>query len=126
MPKPLKPGQISVSLDYKDAPPRNSIDARTWIQEAIRDDRYTPSHHLFDRLRERELSMNDLVHAILHSRKVEPYPDMPRHGGTCWRLFGPDLELQKELGVGIEAYLNEHRRWIVLCTLFAVKERSWT
>lgn len=23
---------------------------------------------------------------------VEPYPDMPRHGGTCWRLFGRDLD----------------------------------
>ena len=49
---------------------------------------------------------------------------MPRHSGTCWRLFGPDLEQEQEIGVGIEAYLDDRGHWAVLCTIFAVKERS--
>jgi len=123
MPKPLKPGQVSVSLGYKDAPPENPVDARRWIQEAVRSSRYTATDHVGQRLAQRQLSMDDLLHAIERPRKVEPYPDMPRHGGTCRRLFGPDLDQEQEIGVGIEAYLDDRGRWAVLCTIFAVKER---
>lgn len=123
MPKHLKPGQVSVSLGYRDAPPGNPVDARRWIQEAVRSRCYTATDHVGQRLAQRRLSMDDLLHAIEHPRKVEPYPDMPRHGGTCWRLFGPDLDQEQEIGVGIEAYLDDRGRWAVLCTIFAVKER---
>lgn len=122
MPKPLKPGPVGVSLSYTHAPPKSSVDARRWIQEAVRSGRYTATAHVGQRLEQRQLAMDDLFFAVEHLRKVEPYPDMPRHGGTCWRLYGPDLEQEQEIGVGIEAYLDERGRWAVLCTIFAVKE----
>ncbi len=121
MPKSLKPGPAGVSLDYRNAPPENPVDARKWIQEAVRSSRYTATGHVGQRLAQRRLNMDDLLHAIEHPRKVEPYPDMPRHGGTCWRLFGPDVDQEQEIGVGIEAYLDDRGRWAVLCTIFAVK-----
>jgi hypothetical protein len=123
MPKPLKPGSVGVSLGYSDAPPESPADARRWIQEAVRSSRYTATSHVGQRLGQRQLGMDDLLHAIEHPRKVEPYPNMPRHGGTCWRLYGPDLDQEQEIGVGIEAYLDDRGRWAVLCTLFVVKER---
>jgi hypothetical protein len=126
MRKPLKPGQSGVTLDYKEDPPGNPVDARKWIQEAIRNSCYTTKQHVFDRLNERGLSMDDLLHAIAHPRQVEFYTEPPRHGGTCWRLFGKDITNSQEVGVGFEAYLDELGRWAVLCTIFCVKERSWT
>jgi hypothetical protein len=126
MRKPLQPGQVGVSLDYKCEPPTNPVDARKWIQEAIRTECYTVKPHVRDRLRERKLTMEDLLHAIASPRALESYPDMPRHGGTCWRLFGRDMDGAKEVGVGFEAYVNEQGRWAVVCTIFPVKERSWT
>lgn len=123
MPKPLKPGQARVSLGYKDAPPENPVDARKWIQEAVRSSRYRTTDHVSQRLAQRRLSMDDLLHAIAHPRMLEAYPGMARHGGTCWRLFGPDLDHEQEIAVGIEAYLDDVGRWAVLCTIFAVKER---
>ena len=122
MPKSLKPGLTGVSLSYTDAPPKNPADARRWIQQAVRSGRYTATDHVGQRLKQRQLDMDDLFCAIEHPRRVEPYPDMPRHGGTCWRLYGLDLEQEQEIGVGIEAYLDERGRWAVLCTIFAVKE----
>lgn len=53
------------------------------------------------RLKQRQLDMDDLFYAIEHPRRVEPYPDMPRHGGTYGRLYGLDLEQEQEIGVGI-------------------------
>lgn len=124
MPKSLKPGPAGVSLDYRNAPPENPVDARKWIQEAVRSSRYTATDPVSQRLAQWRPNLDDLLHAIEQPRKVEPYPDTPRHGGTCWRLFGPDLEQEQEIGVGIEAYLDDRGRWAVLCTIFAVKERS--
>lgn len=123
MPKLLKPGQAGVSLDYKDAP-RNPVDARKWIQEAIRTECYATTDHVHDRLRERGIGMRDLLHAIAHPRAVESYPGMPMNGGTCWRLFGRDMDGEQEVAVGFEAYVNKQGRWAVLCTIFPAKERS--
>ena len=50
MPKSLKPGQASVSLSYTDAPPKNPVDARRWIQEAVRSGRYTATVKVIDRV----------------------------------------------------------------------------
>lgn len=124
MPKPLKPSASVVPLGYKDAPPKNPVDARKWIQEAVRSERYTPKHHVFVRLRERQLTMDDLLHALERPRTVEAYPGMPEHGGSCWRVFGRDLEGDQEVGVGVEAYLDEQGRWAVLCTIFPVRGPS--
>lgn len=123
MPKPLNPGPSGVPLGYKSASPGNPVDARKWIQEAIRTECYTATNHVRDRLRERGLSMDDLRHAVAHPRKVEPYSRMPQHGGTCWRLYGRDLDDEQEVGVGFEAYMDERGRWAVLCTIFALEGR---
>ena len=119
----LKPGKSGVSLDYKLRPPENPVDARKWVQEAIRNDCYTTTKHVLDRLKQRNLSMDDLRHAVAHPRKVEPYADLPQNGGTCWRLFGRDVDSETEVGVGFEAYLDKRGRWAVLCTIFTVEER---
>ena len=91
----LKPGKLGVSLDYK----------------LRRNDCYTTTKHVLDRLKQRNLSMDDLRHAVAHPRKVEPYADLPQNGGTCWRLFGRDVDSETEVGVGFEAYLDKRGRW---------------
>lgn len=100
---------------------KTAVEARKWVQEAIREGHYTPVPHVRDRLKERGMTMNDLFHALNHPSTVEPYPAMPEHGGTCWRFIGQGLDTQAKIAVGVELYLNEQQRWAILVTIFPAK-----
>jgi hypothetical protein len=65
--------------------------------------------------------MVEVLAAIRRGGRAESYSDPPRHGGTCWRVHGQDLDGRK-LAVGVEAYLDENQRWTILCTVIALKK----
>lgn len=86
---------------------------------AITAGRFIPANHFGDRMSERHVDMTDIHTAIDRSRHAEPYKDgKPRHGGTCWRIIGPDCDGEGNIGVGIEVFKELNGScWIVLCTV---------
>lgn len=62
--------------------------------------------------------MPDVHHAISAPDRIEPHHRRPVFGGTCWRLFGRDINQESEIAVGIEAFLHKGERRVVLCTVF--------
>ena len=64
-----------------------------------------------------------MLTAIQRAARAEPYGDLPRHGGSCWRVLGQDLDGRK-LAVGVEAYLDEDERWTILCTVIELPGRQ--
>ncbi len=78
---------------------------------------YFPSIHFRERLEERRVTMADVRHAIACALRAETYDCPPRHGGTCWRVAGADME-GEPLCIGVEAYLDvATRQKIILCTV---------
>lgn len=48
---------------------------------------------------------------------------MPQNGGTCWRFFGLNVDGDKEIAVGIEAFENaDGEKRVMLCTALPPKE----
>lgn len=67
--------------------------------------------------------MLDIHNAIDRSIRAEVYVggDGPQNNGTAWRVFGPDADGDRELGIGIEAWRAANRScWITLCTVMIV------
>jgi hypothetical protein len=63
--------------------------------------------------------MEDVFNSIEKAVACEPYMNRaPEHGGTCWRVKGPDIDEAKEIAIGVEAFLDRKRRRCVLCTVF--------
>lgn len=106
-----------VILDYTRVP-QNPIDARSWIKEAVRTGCYVPSVHLGKRLAQRGLTMFDVLKVLKYPRNIEPYAEEPAHGGTCWRLYGRDVDNGQDLAVGVETYLNASGKAVIICTIF--------
>src|SRR5438105_3064543 len=100
--------------------PKTPGEALSWIKEAVREGRYLRTKHLFDRMIDRAVTLLDVAAAVARAARAEPHPDPPRHGGTCWRVHGQDLDGRK-LAVGVEAYLAADGRWAVLCTVFVMR-----
>ena len=101
--------------------PKNPKEALAWIKEAARERRLLKTKHLFDRMDAREVTLLDVMTAIRRASRVEPYAEQPRHGGTCWRVHGQDLD-GRRLAVGVEAYLDTNQRWAILCTVIEWKK----
>ena len=40
-----------------------------------------------------------------------------QNGGSCWRVFGRDLDRERLLAVGIDAYMSEDGKAAILCTV---------
>ncbi len=81
------------------------------------------SGHFRQRLRERGVTANDVDAVIGRSRRVEPYAAMPQNGGTCWRFFGRNVDGDKEIAVGIEAFEGaEGEERLMLCTVLPPKD----
>ncbi len=97
--------------------PETSVDAKQWVQEALREMRYTPSGHLYQQMRERQVTMDDVKNIIKRPTSVEPYPMQSQNGGSCWRVFGRDLDRERLLAVGIDAYMSEDGKAAILCTV---------
>ena len=98
--------------------PKKPTDALPWIQEALRDGNYFPSHHFPKRLSERRIAMADVHHAVGAATDIRPYDGDPVHGGTCWRVSGPDVDEETEIQVGVEAFYDTGRKRAFLCTVF--------
>lgn len=105
-------------------PPRTPSEARRWIREALQQGLFTPSVHFKQRLVEREIDMLDVHAAIGRCSSVEPHTDMPRNGGSCWRIEGPDADGARTVAVGAEAFEKDGQRRVMLCTVFSVERRS--
>jgi hypothetical protein len=72
---------------------------------------------------ERSVNMPDVHTAIDRSVRAEAYQEgVPMNGGTCWRVFGPDVDGERTLGIGVEVYSAPSRSvWITLCTVIEVE-----
>jgi hypothetical protein len=100
-------------------PPRRSDEALGWIRDAMLAGRYIPSVHFRDRLRERGLVMEDVFVSVEQASTCAPYTKhAPEHGGTCWRVTGPNVDGTENVTIGIEAFVDKKKRRCVLCTIF--------
>jgi hypothetical protein len=105
-------------------PPDNPIDAKKWAKAAMEAGRYeVASVHFPERLEQRGETMRSVKTAIARAERVEPYPAMPEHGGTCWRVIGVGTN-GKRLGIGVELYLDDNDEWAVLCTVLDLGEAT--
>jgi len=102
--------------------PRTESEALLWIQDALASGRYVPSVHIRDRLRERDINMDDVFNAIDSATGCQPYDrNPPEHQGTCWRVTGPTVD-GESVAIGVEAFLDKKRRRCMLCTVFRTGE----
>lgn len=97
--------------------PTTPEEALAWAQEALTAGRYILDPHFGDRCSERNITFRDARYAILQATRSAPYKRTPLAGGTCWRLWGPDLE-GTETGVGFEAFQDHLGRRLLLMTVF--------
>jgi hypothetical protein len=99
--------------------PRTEDEALKWIQESVRAGRYLPAVHFNERLLERKFDMADVFKAIESPTSIAPYSKGScDHGGTCWRVFGLDVDAGRRVAVGVEAFLDKHKRRVCICTVF--------
>ena len=66
--------------------------------------------------------MLDVHAAIGRCSTVEPHSDMPKNGGTSWRVTGPDADGERKITIGVEAFESEKQQRVILCTAFAVEK----
>src|SRR5437660_714901 len=105
-------------------PPQDPVAAKQWVQAAMAAGRYLIARvHFPKRLTERKETMESVKAAIARAEKLEPYPAMPEHGGTCWRVTGMGLN-GKRLAVGVELFLNDDEKWTVLCTVIDLAKKG--
>jgi hypothetical protein len=97
-------------------PPRTDGEARKWVRDAVEMQSYTPGPHFLAQLRARSITMPDVLRVLKQPRSVVPTTDVPRHGGTAWRLLGHDLDDARMIGVGVETYVDDELKCIFLCT----------
>lgn len=105
------------------AGPKTRTEALPWIQEALQAGRYVPSGHFYDRLQERGIDIQDVFHAVESASKCLEYSGgVAQNGGTCWRVVGKNVDRDKAIAVGVEAFLDKKKRRCILCTVFRPNE----
>ena len=78
--------------------PRNADEAKSWIQSAMDAGRYVLAKHFRDQAYNRGLSVFDVETAVARMTRIRVYegttqePATPRHDGTCWRVYGPNVD----------------------------------
>jgi len=82
-----------------------------------------PTAHFLDQLQARSVSMLDVRYALAHPSRIEEYPGMPQHGGSCWRAHGHDVDNTIEVAVGVELFRDDAGRQVVLCTVLPPREK---
>lgn len=103
-------------------PKSAAADALQRTKEAITTGQFITTRHFEERMDERSVDMFDVHTAIDRSERAEEYRDgTPMNGGSCWRVFGPDADGTRTLGIGVEVYRAPNRSaWITLCTVIEV------
>jgi hypothetical protein len=98
--------------------PKTKGEALAWAQEAMQRARYRLAEsHFGERSEARNFTIFDAKRVIATATKCEPYASgQPRNGGSCWRIFGEDLD-GVMTGVGIELFRDHLGKVIVLVTL---------
>ena len=82
-----------------------------------------PSVHFYDRLAERRIDVQDVFNAVENAASCTTYAQgVPQNGGTCWRVSGTNIDGDRDVAVGVEAFLDKKRRRCVLCTVFLLGE----
>jgi hypothetical protein len=98
--------------------PKTKEEVKKWVHDAIMYGLYTPSVHFKERCVERRTSMTDVHHILQKGRRIEPYPGMPKNGGSCWRISGFNTDGDRQISIGIEAFCDqENNERIILCTV---------
>lgn len=98
--------------------PNDSKQALTWIKGALVDGRYNLAKHFGDRLTERDVDLVDVHAAVRNATQAVPYEGgNTQHGGTAWRVWGLDVDGERLIGVGVEAFLHKKRHRVFLCTV---------
>lgn len=106
--------------------PRDSDLALRWIQQALVAGRYIVSGHFGERLAERHVTMMDVHAAVATADSISKYErGAPRNGGTCWRVVGRSID-EDRIAVGIEAFLDKKRKYVILCTVFCLEVEDGT
>ncbi len=113
---------VTPKVTPKTGGPNHPQEALSWIKQAIREGQFRRTKHLLDRVKDRTVAVDDVLFALLHGQRVEPYGDPPQHGGTSWRVFGPDRG-HRRIAVGVEAYRTEDGRWAILCSVIMDEKR---
>jgi len=97
--------------------PLTAADALSWAADAMDAGRYWLLIHAEKRRAQRRVSPADIRNVLCAARRAEPYPDhAPRRGGTCWRIYGTDLD-ENESVVSVELYLDVFKR-VLIVTVF--------
>lgn len=81
--------------------------------------KYDLSRHFGEQLVRRGLTLPDALNTVEKPKRVEPYPSMPQHGGSAWRVFGRDVDDEQDIAVGAETYISSDGQRMIFCTLFA-------
>jgi hypothetical protein len=103
--------------------PATANDALSWIRDAMARSRYIPAVHLFRRMSERRITLDDLKRATAAATSCMPYSEPPQHGGTSWRVYGPDVDGACEIGVGYEAFRDHLGKRVVIVTVLVRQEK---
>jgi len=115
----------SCSLKLQRMPgPKTPVEVRKWAREAVTAGRYIPSVHFKDRCREYGVFMADVHSVIGRCRIVEPYSAPPKNGGTCWRLWGSNVDGTLTFAVGVEAFRDGlGAEMLMLCTVLPPRKK---
>ncbi len=101
------------------AGPGDATHALVWIRKALDAGRLTLSWHAeHERMIERNIDWPDIQSCIRNAARCQPYKNgKPERGGTCWRVYGPDLDEDREIAIGFEAYQDKKRDSGVVVTV---------
>jgi hypothetical protein len=107
------------------AGPHTNEEALIWVQFCLREGRYVPAVHFQERLAQREFIMADVRSAIENPTEIRPYESGSAvNGGTCWRITGKNIDGDRDVAVGIEAFEHKHKRRVCLCTVIDVTKEG--
>ena len=99
--------------------PKDVVLALSWIRDAMMYGRFTLSKHFSESLAEDSIDMKDVHHAIANAYGLREYTkNDPMDGGSCWRVFGPNLSGDHDLAIGVEAYPDDENPSVWLVTVF--------
>ena len=111
-------------------PPQTETEARKWAREAVVSKSYRAAEHFGDQMGNRAFALGDALNAIEHANYCEPYPAVPQHGGTTWRVTGPALDgtarkKATSIKVGVETYWDDATgKRLMLVTIFNPSKRG--